>query len=524
MANSRSHWRRTRLSTALLLTIFATGVANLYAQTPSSAQTSEWPGIVVSPLPPDSLPAFAGGVSGIACPSVGNCVAVGWNQSDYGDSGAILTETDRAWSGGPPPQLPSNSPTQQDAKLLAVTCTSVGNCVAVGQYTTEFGGFGWEGLIVPEVDGTWRPGIEVPLPNGTPTSDQSSLFGVDCAQPGDCTAVGYVYSSTAASGLIVTESDGTWSSTVQATPPSDAVANEYTSLWDVSCPSADDCTAVGLYTNSSGVQGWIDQESAGAWTSTAAQLPADDSPATMDDLKFYGALFGVSCPSVGNCVVGGQYWNAAGSQNLAETESAGTWLTGVYVPAPSDAASNPEAGFNSIACTSIQNCAAVGQYDNALGSQGMTVSESDGTWGAASISPLPPDALSRPDALLDTVACVSGVCTAVGDFSSSDALYYAMFVSTSVETPSQPQISDVSGLIGGFKAVLKAPVTNGGSTIRSYQYSLNDGKTWSASSRGAATTLIISKLHKNVSYRLEFRAVNRAGAGSRSRSLVARTK
>jgi hypothetical protein len=66
------------------------------------------------------------------------------------------------------------------------------------------------------------------------------------------------------------------------------------------------------------------------------------------------------------------------------------------------------------------------------------------------------------------------------------------------------------------------PISNGGSALTNYEYTLNDGSTWSALSPSDTTTPItISALSDGVSYTIKIRAVNALGSGAASSSTTA---
>ena len=66
-----------------------------------------------------------------------------------------------------------------DLGLAAVSCSSVGNCVAVGNYETD--AEVWEGLILTETHGHWSSATEAPLPAGAPVAGQDAvLLAVTC--------------------------------------------------------------------------------------------------------------------------------------------------------------------------------------------------------------------------------------------------------------------------------------------------------------------------------------------------------
>ena len=69
----------------------------------------------------------------------------------------------------------------------------------------------------------------------------------------------------------------------------------------------------------------------------------------------------MSCPAADRCAAIGYYIDNNGEQGLIDTLSSGTWGAQM-APVPPDAAPNPEAGLNDVACPAVDSCVAVGQY------------------------------------------------------------------------------------------------------------------------------------------------------------------
>jgi hypothetical protein len=357
---------------------------------------------------------FGAVVRSVSCASAGNCSAIGtYFDSSGNQEGLLLTETAGTWSAGVEAALPPNAVAlKQFVQWGSVSCASAGNCTAVGQYTAA-GSF-FQGLMLTETDGTWAAGVEA-----TPTATDSWLDSVSCASAGNCTAVGaYVDGSSVQQGLLLTETNGTWATEVKPTLPPDN-QNLGAELDSVSCASAGNCTAVGLYDVSSLFvgrdemefrgKGLLLTETAGSWgAGVEAPLPAN-ADATYPVDPIYPPS--VSCSSAGNCsAVGGYYDNSSDLQGVLLTETAGTWATGVEaLPATTDGGT----GFiNSISCSSPGNC-------GALLPGGELVTETAGTWGAGAEPSVPANARG-PGALLYSVSCGSADnCSAVGSYEDS---------------------------------------------------------------------------------------------------------
>ncbi len=210
----------------------------------------------------------------------GNCSAVGSYLDNSGATqGLLLTETAGMWATGVEAVLPASAATsKQDVSLYSVSCSSAGNCSAVGSYLDNSGAT--QGLLLTETAGTWATGVEAVLPANAATSKQDvSLYPVSCSSAGNCSAVGsYTDSSGATQGLLLTETAGTWGVGVEAALPANAVAAPHgVELTSVSCASAGNCSAVGMYNNDSSTNdGVLLTETGGLWAPGVEAILPDE--------------------------------------------------------------------------------------------------------------------------------------------------------------------------------------------------------------------------------------------------------
>jgi hypothetical protein len=82
-------------------------------------------------------------------------------------------------------------------------------------------------------------------------------------------------------------------------------------------------------------------------------------------------------------------------------------------------------------------------------------------------------------------------------------------------TPGAPTIARLTARVGGFTLVVRAPSSNGGSAITAYQYSINNGASWTSFSR-ASGSASNTRLAKGRRYSVSVRARNAHGAGPKS--------
>lgn len=328
-----------------------------------------------------------------------------------------------SWGNGMEPVLPANaSATRQDVEVH-VACPSAGNCSAVGSYIDSSDNT--EGLLLTETAGHWAPGVEA-VPPGNPsttpasTSQYVSISALSCPSAGNCSAVGsYIDNSGNTEGLLLNETAGQWASGVAAALPADAAANPLVSLNDVSCTSVGNCSAVGTYNSGVGIfPGLLLTETAGTWaTGVEAVLPAN-ARATYQapDLR------SVSCGSAGNCSAVGSYFDTAGNQEgLLLNETAGSWSPGVEALPVDVGTPGALPGLQSVSCASAGYCTAVGVYGDGSSIVPLLVTETAGSWSPGVVASLPANAIT-PYAVagLSSVSCPpSGTCDAGGFYTDS---------------------------------------------------------------------------------------------------------
>jgi hypothetical protein len=317
-----------------------------------------WARAVEVRLPANAAADPSAEVNGVACPSQGNCVAVGYysTTSDH-DEGFIVTQSRGAWARALEAQPPKNAGSNV-ALLEAVACTGPGACQAVGYYedTAKQG----EGLVIPEVAGRWRRGSELRTASDFPAYAGPTVTGIACARAGYCTAVGFYYTSDTlpytTGAVAYVEARGKWGEAVKVRAPSNAKPEE-TGLDEVACV-AKACLAVGSYELSAAASSaMVASESGGRWHQ-ATEITARPAHAT-------GAgLDGISCATNTLCLGAGGYGTAAHDDlALLETWSRGKWGSagGVSLPA-NGLTSAPRDYLFAVGCAADGYCAAVGYY------------------------------------------------------------------------------------------------------------------------------------------------------------------
>ena len=462
----------------------------------------------------------------VSCTSAGNCVGVGGYGDTNGDDdyqALYATESAGAWGTAQRLSLPpgaNTTATGQRAFLASVSCPSAGNCVAVGSYADAAGDS--QAMIATETAGAWAA-HELTLPTGAyPTQGMygASLDSVSCTSVGNCLAVGsYVDATHARQAMLVEEDAGAWGVAKTLKLPANAVTapgGQYARLTSVSCtPPATrllaiklgpvgSCTAIGTYVdngNPGNLLTVVAAEINKVWTGTELELPPDsDAVQPVDGLDTLVSP-AVSCTSAGNCAAVGTYDPGAGSATLAPMQAAevnGTWGRAAAVAlTPASDGSELQASLYSVTCTSPGNCVAVG-LEVPVGPaviMPIVVSELNGAWGVAVALTVAPDGVDLgaqqgpvPGGELDylsSVACTSATaCVASGAY-STDSGQRAMVVST-VPPPAIATTALPSGVVGSaYHVQLKATGGDG-----NYAWALASGALPSGLTLNASTGVI----------------------------------
>jgi hypothetical protein len=359
-------------------------------------------------------------VGAISCASPGNCLGSG----GFGSQAFVVSQVRGTW--GSAKVIPGTARTSKPASSVnGIACLS-GGCVVVGSYTD--GGGQTQAFIANLVHGTWRKIIWVPGLARLNKGHNAGLGYLSCVSAGNCAAEG-TYTDAKGTGrqFTVSQVRGAWG---HAAPvPSLAglpgqVPGTVPSFGPISCASPGNCAAAGTYQVAGGNQAYVDDDENGTW---GAPEPVPGLAALNTGL--YDSIGAISCPSPGNCGAGGSYIDAETGDNadsFVVSETHGTW-------GPATEVKTKILGFNAddgdwitnISCPSVGNCVAGGQDSverSALASQVFFVSQTHGTWGEAIPVPGTPKLNQGDQAGIGQITCSSaGSCGAAGWYSAAYA-------------------------------------------------------------------------------------------------------
>jgi hypothetical protein len=326
-------------------------------------------------------------LNGVACPSPSTCTVVGQYLDRAHITVALVEHSDGShWTVQPAPNPPGAN---SETSLNGVSCPSPSDCTAVGDHQDAIGD---DFTLAEHWDGSHWTIQHSPTLN---SHAGGTLLGVSCPSPSDCTAVGFYISRTGNGVTLVEHWNGShW--TIQ--PSANLPGDYYNILNGVACPSPSACTAVGYsFANGSGNDSALIEHWNGAhWT-----IQHDPAPATT------GSLRGVSCPSPSDCTAVG-YTGEGNDAPMVEHWNGSHWT---IQPSPNPPDGGDLAG---VACPSPTACTGVGSTANGSGTGVTLVENRDSSdW---TIQPSPNPAGSIPNgSILSGVACPArSDCTAAG--------------------------------------------------------------------------------------------------------------
>jgi hypothetical protein len=340
--------------------------------------------------------------------------------------------------------LPADAGTTPAATVNSISCPVAGGCSAVGYYTDKSGDA--ELLLLSQSGGNWTAteGNITVLAGATGGLQAAhadlTANSVSCPSPGNCSVIGGYEDGSGQyrfRALALTETSGVWGPAEPVTLPSNAdtsgIFQPYAELYQVSCPSAGNCTAVGSYnaTSSGDTEPLLLSESGGVWApASEATLPSSGATAAAANPEAF--LTSISCIANGSCTAFGDYaLLSGGNAGLLLSNSSGAWTASAIQPAGlSDASISPadiqladgstSDDYGSVACPAASSCVAGASYeDHNHDEQGLLLTQGSGwTQSTLDLSKLADPTAANPHVDLGSVACISaGNCAMLGSYS-----------------------------------------------------------------------------------------------------------
>jgi hypothetical protein len=379
----------------------------------------------------------------VSCATAGNCSGGGFYQTGgpcCQSEAFVVSRVDGAW--GTALEVPGIAGLNQagKAEVISVSCSSPGDCVAGGYYTSGHDPGGsvamTSAFVVSQVNGTWGMAREAPGIAALNTGGQASITSVSCRSPGNCSAGGFydIFSSPGccrSEGFVISQVSGTWGSarkipgttginSVSCASPGNCgaaaklVVSQVNGVWGaaknvavpsgsgfgharittISCAAPGDCSAGGSGTREE--RSVVVSQVNGVWATareirgTAALIKGERS-----------LVASVSCAAPRNCTAGGYGFRsmAAGSSTrefavpYVAIQRKGGWGRAVRIPAIGTVSKNGFAVVTSVSCASPGNCGAAGRYstttynpDGSGPDQVFVLDKTNGTWGTPHVA------------------------------------------------------------------------------------------------------------------------------------------
>jgi hypothetical protein len=351
----------------------------------------------------------------ISCSSGGNCGAIGSYTEGTNDTQAfVMNEVSGTWQSAIEiPGLSALNTGDAVGDVLSISCTATGSCSGGGQYTDSANEP--HAFVVDETGGSWGTAVEIPGFASLDTGGLAGqLFSIWCTSPGNCSGGGaYGDGAGNAQAFVVDEANGVWGNAMEVLGSQGLNAGGLAFVSWVGCSSPGNCAADGTYTDASNLdQDFVVSEANGTW-GNAIEIPG---LATLN-VGSEAAPPAIWCSSNGNCSASGTYTDAANhEQAFVADEAGGTWSGATEIPGTSALNLGGNATATDLACSTTGNCSVVGFYtDGSNHSQAFVANEANGTW--ASAIEIPGTGALNADglALATAIDCsADGICSAGG--------------------------------------------------------------------------------------------------------------
>jgi hypothetical protein len=214
----------------------------------------------------------------------------------------------------------------------------------------------------------------------------------------------------ASGGQAARSSHPTWRTAIEVPGTARLNAGGNDSVNSLSCPSAGNCV-LGGNTNA---KAFVASLRHGKW-GKAFEVPGT---AALTKGGGFARINAVSCASAGNCSAGGAFGNGPRTDfaPVVVSERHGIWRKAIRLPGTAKLGAFGFASVGAISCASPGNCAAGGSYHvSASATEAFVVSQRHGNWGKTVTVPGTSVLNTENDADAVSISCPSaGNCTAGG--------------------------------------------------------------------------------------------------------------
>jgi hypothetical protein len=185
----------------------------------------------------------------LSCGAPGDCAAGGNYLDSSGESQAFtLNEVGGAW--GTATQLLATQLLGSGVSntLSGIACPSAGNCSAIGGFTDSKGNP--QPFVVGETNHVWSRAFEIPGIQALNDDVGAALNTISCSAVGACSAGGaYTDAANKTQAFLVNESSTTWSNPIEVPGTSSLNKGGAAMIWQVSCSEDGGCGVQGSYTD-----------------------------------------------------------------------------------------------------------------------------------------------------------------------------------------------------------------------------------------------------------------------------------
>jgi hypothetical protein len=249
-----------------------------------------------------------------------------------------------------------------------------------------------------------------------------NLSATSCAL--SCTSVGQATTVTGStSGVVIRSLLGNVATAEWITPPVGAASDPSMVVAAIGCATSTMCTAVGSALDVAGhrLPIWIaiDATSAKARFGTVPSDAGSNSNAQLNAL---------ACSSSDQCIAVGSYADTVGrTRAMVALATAAIASSTTTVPAPQGSSTNPRMTLLGLACSSPTACVGVGSaVDQASRTRSVVAYLAGSSVTSVIFGTNPVGSAANPRATLNAVACSSLSCTAVGHFNRASNVTAAM--------------------------------------------------------------------------------------------------
>jgi subtilisin family serine protease/sugar lactone lactonase YvrE len=388
------------------------------------------------------------GLNDVSCVSRSSCTAVG-NYGEGSTANGFAARWDgEEWSLEPMPELAG----AKQVFPKVVSCASERWCAAVGITLGSALNSEYTALAERWNGREWTVD-SLPLPTGT---IESELSDVSCTSANACTAVGHYEKEDATSYLLVERWNGTkWA---RQTPPALGHEHFFESLQSVSCVDASYCVAVGeeYFSGGGGAELW----NGTSWTKISGMSESE--------------LRHVSCPLRNACTAVGLM---PGNHTEAVHWDGKGWSATEAIPL---APGTRELWIlTSVSCPEANACTLSGSSSPGDGIAPFATRWDGGKWSVQSTAEPAQEegGLPYPQAELDGLSCPSpSWCVAAGVYKSQSLVKYTGMVET-YQAPGPVSITEPATHVASSRATLNASVDPQGKET-TYRFEYGESKAY----------------------------------------------